>query len=531
MTARPLDTAPTREGDTAPTRTGHATTLPDPLARDGRRVLLGHLLVWFLGAAAILPGLDRYGDMHELYAWAQPLAWGNFKHPPLLTWIVGAWFTLFPTRDWAFHLLAVLNATVAIWLVGRLTAALFERDPQAPRWAWLAMVAAALSLAHGNLALKLNMNSVLLPLWPLAAWAWWCALQRPGWVRTILLALAGAACMLGKYYSGVLLLALLLATVLLPAGRAWLRTPHPWVAGVLFVLLLLPHIGWVLSHELVTWRYVQDQDGPSGWEARDTAQFLAMAVVAWLPAALALGWAGRPWRRVAAPAVDGALDGAPGGATRQAILALAFGPVAISLGLAWAMDIELSSPWALPLGYAYAAVMLAWWRPGAPWPLLRRRALAALAVYWVVMLAGGAWVTWGKAQRGHPGDYLPHDALARFVDAQPVAPQWVGGDWVFATALAFYSEDHPRAFPGLPTEMPGRVHAPADWATRPGLIICPVAPDAPPGSPCADAAVALAQAQGLRTSVQRVRLQREGWRFPRQVPHGFDLVWLRPAGP
>ncbi len=515
MTAGPLVAAPSGGRDDATQR--------DPLTGDRRRVLLGHLLVWFLGAVAILPGLDRYGDMQELYAWAQPLAWGNHKHPPLLTWIVGAWFTLFPTRDWAFQLLAVLNSTLAIWLVGRLTQALFAHDPQAPRWSWLAMVAAALSLAHGNLALKLNMNSILLPLWPLAAWAWWLALQRPSWARTVLLALAGAACMLGKYYSGVFLLSLLAATLLLPAGRAFLRTPHPWVACLLFALALVPHIGWVLAHEQVTWRYVQAQGDVNGWHAGNAARFLAMAVLVWLPAAACLAWAGHPWQR--APAQG------PGHALPRALAALALGPALISLALAWAMGIELSSPWALPLGYIFPGLVFAWWRPGAPWPLLRRRALASLAVYWVVMLAGGAWATWGKAQRGDPGDYLPHNALASWVDAQPHAPQWVGGAWVFATALAFYSENHPRAFPDLPTTLPGRVHAPADWATRPGLFVCPVAADAPQPSPCAESALELTQARGLHASVQRLQLKSEGLRFPRQVPFWFDIVWVLPAAP
>ena len=78
-----------------------------------------HRLLWLAGAAYLatwifiswltLPSLDAYGDMVENYAWSQAWAWGTFKHPPLFPWIVGAWFTVMPTKTWAYFALSYVN--------------------------------------------------------------------------------------------------------------------------------------------------------------------------------------------------------------------------------------------------------------------------------------------------------------------------------------------------------------------------------------------------------------------------------------
>ncbi len=493
--------------------------LPASLPRsDSARLLLAHTTVWFLSAVALLPGLDRFADMHELYAWGMAPQWGTYKHPPLLSWLVGAWFRVFPAQDWAFHLLAVLNATLSVWLIGRFTREVLEPDPGAVRWSQWAMAGAALALSYGNLALKLNMNTVLLPLWPLVAWAWWRSVRRATAWRAVALGLAAALCLLGKYYSGVMLLCLLFASLACAPGRAWLLTPAPYISLAVFVAALLPHGLWVARHDFITLRYLNEQGGEAGFSMVMAAKFIAMALISALIAAAVLGWTGRPWRR------DEQLR-----AWRGALIVLAAGPAAVSLALTAALDIELSSPWALPLGFAFAPLVLAWARPERPWPELRRSIIIALCVYWALMMAGAGVGDWRKAQRADAGYYLAREELAQAIAQAELQPAWVGGDWQYAAALSFYSKQHPHAIPGLPGQGGAAVHTPAAWASQTGLIVCPVASETQ--THCLAQAQAWARARGLATQQTRTTVRRQGWRFPLDVPSDFDLLWVRPQPP
>lgn len=484
--------------------------------RLGAWVLIGHFLVWWL-SAAMSPGLDGFGDMHELYAWGHDPQWGTFKHPPLLAWAAGAWFAVWPTADWAFELLSALNMTLAVWLVGRFTRDVLAHDAETDRWTTWAMVGAALSLAYGHLALKLNMNSVLLPLWPLAGWAFWRAMTRPGWWPAVALGLAAAAAMLGKYYSGVLLVSMLLAALACAPGRRWLLSRWSWISLAVFALALLPHVVWVAHHGFVTLLYVEEKGGGHSFALRGLLSFVVMLFVFPVLSALVLWWSGRPWRRV--PSSDGRTG---------ALLALVAGPPLLTVVLAALVNIRLSAPWGLPLAFAWPALVLAWVRPGGPGdaPLMAARLWRALRSYWlVVVLAGVAYYVY-EAERGSAKYYLPRAELAQALQAEGRPVGWVGGDWRYASALTFYLPGHPHGVPGLPGEAgPAQVHTPADWRSLPGLVVC----DPTQGPECLAQAQAWVQRLDLRVETESVTVHRSGWRFPVRRDSQFDLLWVAPS--
>ncbi len=489
--------------------------------RDTALLLLAHVAFWTLAAIALLPGLDRFADMTELYAWGMAPQWGTYKHPPLLAWAVGAWFLVFPNRDGAFHLLAMANAALAIWLVGRFTREVLADGPDARRWALWAMVAAAFALPYGNLALKLNMNSVLLPLWPLVAWAWWRNVRRPAFAGAVGLGLAAALAMMGKYYSGVVLVSLLLASLASAPGRAWMRTPWPYVSVAVFALALAPHVAWVAQHDWVSFRYIEKHRADDGHGTLYMLKFSGITLGMWLLAALALGWAGRPWR------IDASLE-----RWRGALAVLALGPWALTIALGLSMDLQLTSPWALPLGFCFPALVLAWVRPQAEWPVMRRRVVALFIAFWLTAFCVAALNQWQLAHKGDPSYYLPRAELAHAIALGERIPAWVGADWQYATALSFYMPSHPHAIPGFPDDGPAAVHTPKDWRRSTGLLVCPrVATVAASYRDCAASARAWLNKHGMSFDNTHVRVQREGWRFPLAKPYDFDLLWVMPSAP
>jgi len=90
-----------------------AQVLVDPRRRD-RAVLLAlfcYVALWTAYAVLAKGSQDLHFDMGELIAWSREPAFGYAKHPPFAAWLVKAWFSVFPLTDWAYYLLAVVNAT------------------------------------------------------------------------------------------------------------------------------------------------------------------------------------------------------------------------------------------------------------------------------------------------------------------------------------------------------------------------------------------------------------------------------------
>src|ERR1700738_423135 len=101
--------------------------------REGERelavigVLLAYVAVWTLYGVLSRGSQDVHFDMAEMVAWSRELALGYPKHPPFGAWIAAAWFAIFPVTDWAFYLLAMTVAGLALWLSWALFRGFFRR--------------------------------------------------------------------------------------------------------------------------------------------------------------------------------------------------------------------------------------------------------------------------------------------------------------------------------------------------------------------------------------------------------------------
>src|SRR5215207_8070370 len=91
--------------------------------RDGRAVailLLVFVAAWTAFHVVSQASVDLHPDLLEVYAWGRHPSAGYYKHPPLGGLIAGAWFSIFPVADWSFHLLAMVNAAVALFAIDRI---------------------------------------------------------------------------------------------------------------------------------------------------------------------------------------------------------------------------------------------------------------------------------------------------------------------------------------------------------------------------------------------------------------------------
>jgi 4-amino-4-deoxy-L-arabinose transferase-like glycosyltransferase len=248
--------------------------LTDPLRRERTAVvcIIGFVAVWTLYAVIAKGSQDVHQDVGELVGWSREPGLG-YNHPPLATWIVTLWFTVFPRADWAAHLLATTNAGVTLWICWKLFGDWLDETKRVVALAMLALVP-----LYTFQALVYNANSVMMPVWA-AATLFFLRAWRDR--RPADAALAGAcagASMLAKYWSVNLVIALVLAPLLTPGRWRFLRSAVPWIAAGAGLLVLAPHLAWIASGGSSTFDFAQDTLGVGASAVPKSARYVLGAV-------------------------------------------------------------------------------------------------------------------------------------------------------------------------------------------------------------------------------------------------------------
>lgn len=503
-------------------------------------------IIWAIVQWVASGNLDGYHDMLENYAWSQAWDWGTHKHPPFFAWVVGWWFSIFPQTDLSYRFLSYVNVAVGLWGVAALGRRLGLGQMTAT-----AVLLLMWSFPYSTLASKFNANAQLLSLWPwTSAWllASWQERGTRGYLFSVLLGMGAAISMLSKYYSGLFLLGFLLPTFLTQQGRRWLTSPKPYVALLVFFLVLLPHIVWLMHHDFVTLKYAQDQGGGEvQWMY--ILKFALSPLFYWLPA-----WLGC----VTACVVALRRQGNPSSWTanfgqlmwriwmptgwNDSLFWFALMPWLFSLMCGMAGLVELSTPWAIPIGYVFSLLWLRNLQQTFPSALpqvnlmLRKAFAPALVIVGLV----GTLLAWYNAHSGSATYYRPSSEVAQTIASHWAQhhPEtqlgWSSGVWAENALLAFYALPHVRTLPSFPDEYPALISPYVNWQAEGGVVICPLgmitpAEPRPPGStPCEQTAIAWLHQHGKPVLLERIEAQRHGWAFPQPLPFAYAVFEVLP---
>jgi 4-amino-4-deoxy-L-arabinose transferase-like glycosyltransferase len=238
---------------------------------------------------------------------ARHFALSYVDYPPLHVWLVGAWTRLLSSELPVVARLPFIAAFAATtWIMFRLTALLFGE--RAGLWAAILLnLAPVFTLAHaswvlpdGPLCLFLLLSAYALARVLFADGAetatsrWWLAAG----------AFAGLA-MLSKYHGLFVPGACLLFLLTSRAHRAWLRSPWPWLAAGLALVLFFPVIVWNSAHDWVALSF-QAKRLDAAHHISLTRPLLSVAAQAgylspWLFAPMAAAWIAALRRGPASP--------------------------------------------------------------------------------------------------------------------------------------------------------------------------------------------------------------------------------------
>ena len=417
-------------------------TLADPARANGALLmtLAVYVVVWTVYGTIAKGTQGFHFDMVEVIAWSRDLSHGYLKHPPLAAAVVWAWFSVFPVAEWSYYLLAMTMPALALWIMWHLSAAYLDADK---RIAGLAMM---MLVPFFNFhALKFNVNTVLIPLWAATTFWFLRSFTTRGKVDAALAGLAAAGAMLGKYWSVLLLAGLIVAALSDRRRAAYFRSPAPWITIVAGLIVIAPHIGWLIEHNFAPFTYAMTVHGDKAFANTLTA---------------ALGYLGGSLGYVALPLLivliatrgDRATlaDMAwPADADRRLAAAAFWAPFLLPAIAALATGTEITSLWSMSAWTLLPVLLLS-----SPRIVLRpvdtQRVLLMAAALPLIMLIASPAIAIKNRRDGAPSAAAQSHLLAIEVErlwheTTPLPLRFVGGDGDILLGVVAYATERPRA--------------------------------------------------------------------------------------
>jgi len=397
-----------------------------------------HLSVWTALPALLYPNLPL--DLIEALTYGREWQLGYDKLPPLPWWLVELVHRLVGV-DAAYYALAqiaVVAAFALVWLTAR---------PLVGAVGALVAVGILDGLHYFHFtAAKFNHDVIQLPLWALAGYAFHAALRGGRLRHWLLLGLAVGLALWAKYFVVVLAFPLALCLLLDRDARAALATPGPYLALAVALVVMAPHLVWLVRNDFLPFTYASARAAPTRGlfdHVLHPAVFVVSQLVFMAPALLiaaAVIWP-RPKAPVAARA--DAFD-------RRIVAWLAFGPAATTCALSAISGRGTIAMWGYPLWLFLGLwIVLAARSPLEPARLKRIAALwaAVFAIFAATFYASYAVLpAIDHRYRAvfYPGDRLADELSRRFRAATGAPLVYVIGSMWDGGNVAHYSAEQPR---------------------------------------------------------------------------------------
>ena len=415
-------------------------------------VLALHAVVWTALPALLYPNLPL--DLIEALTYGREWPLGSDKLPPLPWWLVEiAYLTI--GHDFAYYLLAELAVVAALALIYAAARPLVGRSGA------LVSVLIVDGLHYFNYtAAKFNHDVIQLPFWALAGFSFHRALRERQWTDWLLLGLALGLSLWAKYFVVVLAAPMAAFALIDRDARKVLATPGPYIAAAVALIVVAPHLVWLVKTDFLPLGYAEHRAVLSRgwydhlWRPLEFAGGQMFFLIPSLLIAAPLFWPRRnASEAIAAPNAD-AFD-------YRIVTWLAFGPLATVLAMSAVSGRGTIAMWGYPLW-----LFLGTWLVLTARRVLDEQRLARIVGTWAIVfvcLAVAFFVNYDVLPRfDHryravffPGSDLAHELSQRYraVTGEPISyvigTMWDGGN------VAHYARSQPRVLvDGSPARAP-----------------------------------------------------------------------------
>jgi len=420
------------------------------------------------------------GDLPILLAVGHEFQLGSYLGPPLAFWLGEIAFRI--AGGLGVYFLAQACIVVTYWAMFTLGRAIVGT-----RHAVLAVLLMVGIAAFNVPSPDFGPAILAAPLWALALLHLWRAVGESDRGAWFLLAVDLGLLLLANYI-GLILFALMIPFVLASArGRAALAHPEPWIALVLFALVIFPHFAWLWYRYDLVVGYLAE--GRAFESALAPGLLLAAALLAthlgmFLLAGLASGWPRQ--RRAVAPEID---RNPVAGFARWFVYFFALTPAVLAVAVAVALGRVAPMQRLAPLIVLSGLALIVF--AGDRVLLYRERLVsstwfALLVAPPVLMVIGMVLLPWTLAtdlkmdQPANAAGSFFADNFQRRI-GRPL--DYVSGDERFAALVALGSPSRPHVyFNWAPERSPWATAA--DMQKQGGLLVWPAADNA--GTPPAE---------------------------------------------
>jgi 4-amino-4-deoxy-L-arabinose transferase-like glycosyltransferase len=184
-------------------------------------------------------------DTRELIAWGREFPLSTPDHPPIMAWVGGLVDRLFGTSAAAMVLAGQMLTGLGLWYF-YLTLCLVSTRESAVFFTFL--YGTSLYIVFGPLSFALNADLLQVTSWPAIAYYFLTASRSGGISRWMALGFWSAVAFMTKYNALVLFIGLGAAAAIVPAYRSAYRSYGLYVAALIGLALIAPHVNAVFSH-------------------------------------------------------------------------------------------------------------------------------------------------------------------------------------------------------------------------------------------------------------------------------------------
>ena len=416
-----------------------------------------HCTVWTALPSLLYANLPL--DLIEALTYGREWQLGYDKLPPLPWWLVEIMHRTFGA-DAAYYATAEVVVAIAFTFVFATA-----RPLVGATGALVAVLIIDGMHYFQYTAVKFNHDVIQLPFWAMAGYAFHAALKRGRLGHWCLLGVAFGGALWAKYFVVVLATPYALLMLLDREARRALRTPGPWLALAVALLIALPHVFWLFRTDFLPFAYVEHRAAPvRGWfdYIVHPAFFAVSQIFFTLPSLLiaaALLWPPTKGSLLTNPPPRGGelIDGFD----RRIVTLIAFGPGLAMIALIAGSGRGTFAMWGYPLWLYVGLWIVMAANVTVDTARLTRVVTAWAAVFTILALAFVVnYTVLPLIDHRYRAEFFPGDKLAatltqRFHAATGAPLAYVIGSMWDGGNVAHYSPDQPQVLiDGTPARAP-----------------------------------------------------------------------------
>lgn len=394
-------------------------------------------LLLFILSWTILPAIIRHElppDLIEAYIWGHPFSWGNDKNPWLPAAIANLGIALGGTSGIGIYFLQSLTISIGLVSIYKLITKLSN--------AFYGFIAATSLMACIAYSIELqiyNDNYILMGLLPLATLFFYEAVFSG---KTYYWILAGAILGLstmGKYHSILLGASLFCFIIFSKNHRHYLATYKPYLAFLIFFLVITPNLIWLAQHDFMTWTYAFHERAnyqKHEWSSTlvESLDFLYSSFLALFPAFFLILTA---YSKQRASAIDRE--------KRTFLFWMALGPLLILFVLSLVLNLKLHREWGTGLLGLIPSYFFIRWMPQLTLKSLKRYTIFLFAVL-ILYPSVYVYVALHRDTGNFPVKAISQHAEKIWEEHFHTKLSYVAGDRYTAGYLALHGKDKPMVW-------------------------------------------------------------------------------------